>query len=163
MFEISRGTLRMILISGFIAGTIDVGAACLINSVGPVVILKAIAAGILGPASFRGGAAVAALGLILQWLMSWAIAAVYLVAAGNMPVLRRRWILSGLAYGMAVFIVMNFIVMPLSAVGHVPTFTVIRFVGNLLAMCLFGLIISYFTSRAPRQDPAPPDGRGVAK
>jgi hypothetical protein len=161
VFKISPGTLRKILIAGFIAGTIDVGAACVINSLGPVVILKAIAAGILGPASFRGGAAVAALGLILQWLMSWDIAAVYLVAAANMPILRARWILSGLAYGMVVFIVMNFIVMPLSAVGHFPTFTVIRAVGNLLAMFLFGLIISYFGSRAPRQDPAPPDDPGV--
>ena len=157
MLMISRGTLRTILVAGFIAGTIDVGAACLINSLGPVIILKAIAAGILGPASFRGGAAAAALGLVLQWLMSWVIAAVYFLAAANRPILRRRWILSGLAYGMVVFIVMNYIVMPLSAIGHIPTFTVIRFVSNLLAMFLFGLIISYFASRAT------PDDRGVTK
>jgi hypothetical protein len=150
VFALPRATVRAILTAGFIAGTIDIGAACVINSVGPVLILKAIAGGILGPASFRGGAAVAALGLVLQWLMSWIIAAAFLIAAENLPTVRRRWILSGLAYGVVVFVVMNYVVMPLSAVGHPPIFTVTRFVGNLLAMFLFGLIISYFASRVPR-------------
>ena len=151
MFVLSRATVRAILTSGFIAGTIDIGAACVIYTVGPVVILKSIAGGILGPASFRGGAAVAALGLLLQWLMSWVIAAAYLVATANMPIVRRSWILSGLAYGVVVFVVMNYVILPLSAVGHTPTFTVTRFVGNLLAMFLFGLIISYFASRMTRE------------
>jgi hypothetical protein len=150
VFVLSRAIVRAILTAGFIAGTIDIGAACVINSVGPVLILKAIASGILGPASFRGGAAVAALGLVLQWLMSWVIAAVYLGATANLPMVRRRWILSGLAYGVVVFVVMNYVVMPLSALGHAPAFTVARFIGNLLAMFLFGLIISHFASRVPR-------------
>jgi hypothetical protein len=147
MVVLSRATVRAILTAGFIAGTIDIGAACVIYTVGPVVILKAIAGGILGPASFRGGAAVAALGLVLQWLMSWIIAAVYLVATAKMPIVRRNWILSGLAYGVVVLVVMNYVIVPLSAVGHSPTFTVARFIGNLLAMFLFGLIISYVASR----------------
>jgi hypothetical protein len=150
VFAFSRATVRAILTAGFIAGTIDIGAACVINSVGPVLILKAIAGGILGPASFRGGAAVAALGLVLQWLMSWIIAAVYLVAAENMPIVRRSWILSGLAYGVVIWVVMNYVVMPLSAVGHAPTFTVARFIGNLLAMFLFGLIVAFVARRVPR-------------
>jgi uncharacterized membrane protein YagU involved in acid resistance len=150
VFALSRTDVRAILTAGFVAGTIDIGAACVINSVGPVLILKAIAGGILGAASFRGGAVVALFGLVLQWLMSWIIAAVYLVAAANLPIVRRSWILSGLAYGVVVFVVMSYVVMPLSAVGHAPIFSVTRFIGNLLAMFLFGLIISYAASRASR-------------
>jgi hypothetical protein len=150
VFALSRANVGAILTAGFIAGTIDIGAACVINSVGPVLILKAIAGGILGPASFRGGAPVAALGLVLQWLMSWIIAAVYLFAAENMPIVRRSWILSGLAYGVVICVVMNYVVMPLSAIGHAPTFTVARFIGNLLAMFLFGLIVAFVARRVPR-------------
>jgi hypothetical protein len=150
VFALSHATVRAILTAGIIAGTIDIGAACVIHSVGPVVILKAIAGGILGPASYRGGAAVAALGLALQWLMSWIIAAVYIVAASNRAILRSRWILSGLAYGAIVYVVMNFVVVPLSAVGRRPSFTAVTFVGNLLAMFLFGLIIAFVDKRVSR-------------
>jgi hypothetical protein len=147
---LSRAELRLILITGIIAGTIDIGAACVINAVGPVLILKAIASGILGRASFRGGASVAALGLALQWLMASLIAAIYFVAARNVAVLRRNWIVSGFAYGVVVFLVMNYVVLPLSAVGHSPAFTLNRFVGNLLAMFLFGLIVAFAARRSPR-------------
>jgi hypothetical protein len=115
-----------------------------------VVILKAIAGGLLGHASFQGGAATAALGLALQWLMSCLIAAIYGVATLNMVAVRSRWILSGLAYGAVVFGVMNYVVVPLSAIGEFPTFTVAKFIANLLAMFLFGLIIAFFASRATR-------------
>jgi hypothetical protein len=150
MSALSPATFRAILTAGFIAGTIDIGAACVINSVGPVVILKAIASGVLGPASFRGGAGVAALGLALQWLMSWIIAAIYILAATNRAIMRSRWIPSGLAYGAVVFVVMNYVVVPLSAVGHRPSFTATTFVGNLLAMFLFGLIVASVTRSALR-------------
>jgi hypothetical protein len=52
---------------GLIAGTIDIGAATLINLVSPIVILHAIASGVLGRASFTGGMPSAFLGLLLQW------------------------------------------------------------------------------------------------
>jgi len=95
-----------ILLGGVVAGSIDIGAACLINSVSVPIILKAIAAGILGKASFQGGA--------------------------------------GLASGVVIFVVMTYVVVPLSAVGHIPRFNAARFAENILAMLLFGLIVSYF-------------------
>jgi hypothetical protein len=150
MLTLSRAEFRAILIGGFTAGTIDIGAACLIYGIGPVVILKAIASGLLGQSSFQGGLAAAALGLALQWLMSCLIAAVYVVASLKMTTLRRRWILAGLAYGAVVFGVMNYVVVPLSAIGEFPTFTLPKFIANLVAMFLFGLIVTFFASRAPR-------------
>jgi hypothetical protein len=38
---------------------------------------------------------------------------------------------------------MNYIVVPLSAVGKSPTVTTTTLVGNLLAMFLFGLVIAF--------------------
>lgn len=146
----SSSATRVILIAGFTAGTIDIGAACLINWLSPTVILKAIASGVLGPASFRSGAPAAVLGLILQWAMSCLIAAIYTVGAGNIATLRRVWVASGVAYGLVVFVVMNYIVMPLSAVGHSPSFTAAKLAGNLLAMIVFGLIIAFVDRRTPQ-------------
>jgi hypothetical protein len=86
----------------------------------------------------------AALGLLLQWLMSILIAAFYVGASYWFSVLRRRWILCGCAYGIVVFVIMNYVVLPLSAIGHVAHFTPAKAVGNVLAMIWFGFVVAYF-------------------
>jgi uncharacterized membrane protein YagU involved in acid resistance len=148
-----RRHARGVLYGGLIAGTLDIGAACLINGRGPKIILQAIASGVLGKASFRMGLPAAALGLVLQWVMSVLIAAIFAVASSRLPVVRRSWIASGLAYGVVIFFVMNYVVVPLSAAGFSSKFSTAKFMENMLAMILFGLIVAFFgrpfSGRAP--------------
>ena len=139
-----------ILLGGFVAGTIDIGSACLINGLSPIVILHAIASGALGKASYAGGLGTAGLGLLLQWAMSLIIAAIFVFAARLLPLLSRFWLASGLAYGVAVFVVMSFVVVPLSNAypkphGMPPLANIVE---NLLAMLLFGLIVAWFARDA---------------
>jgi hypothetical protein len=139
---------RRLVIAGLVAGTLDLGAACLINDVGPFIICQAIARGILGKASFEEGLASAALGLVLQWLMSILIAACCFFAARRLPrALRGRWLASGLLFGVVIFLVMNYVVVPLSAVGHAPHFTAAKALENLIAMLVFGVILSFFAAK----------------
>jgi uncharacterized membrane protein YagU involved in acid resistance len=141
----ARSIVFPILLGGFIAGALDIGAACLINSAKPSAILHVIASGLIGKsAALDGGATTVALGLILQWAMSIIIATIFVVASRWRPVLRRRWIAAGLAYGVVVFAVMNYVVLPLSALGHAPRFRIVHFTEDILAMLLFGLIIAFF-------------------
>jgi uncharacterized membrane protein YagU involved in acid resistance len=140
-----KSDVTAILLGGFIAGTIDIGAAALINFISPIPILHFIAGGLIGKPALAGGASIALLGLVLQWSMSLIIAAVYVVASRWLPILRRLWIVGGLAYGVAVFFVMNYVVMPLSAWAKRPHFTAESFAENMLAMLLFGLIVAFFT------------------
>lgn len=144
----SRGRPSAILLGGISAATIDIGAACLITGRSALFILHTIAAGLLGKAAFSGGIRTAALGLALQVLMGVIIAAVYVGASRVMPVLRRRWIAWGLAYGVVIFFVMNYVVVPLSAWQRVPHFSPAKFAANMAAMLLFGLIVAYFARRA---------------
>ena len=143
-------TGRAMLCGGLVAGTIDIGAAALINRVSPVVILHAIASGVLGKASFAMGASAAWLGLGLQWAMSLLIAAIFVAAATRMAWLRRHWALAGLAYGVPVYVVMNHVVVPLSAAPFRAPATPSLIVMNLLAMLLFGLIVAFFARKAVR-------------
>jgi uncharacterized membrane protein YagU involved in acid resistance len=110
----------------------------------PILILHFIAGGLLGKKALAGGASVALLGLALQWAMSLIIAAVYVVSSRWLPMLRRRWIVSGLAYGVVIFFVMNYAVVPLSAWARWPHLTAAQFAENMVAMLLFGLIIAVF-------------------
>lgn len=137
--------LTAILLAGLIAGTIDIGAACLINSRDPIFICQAIASGVLGKASFHGGLQSAALGLVLQWVMGIIIAAIYIVAAQIMPVLRRAWLSFGLLYGVGIYFVMNLVVVPLSAAhGKGYHFVPVRFAEDMVAMLVFGTIVAWF-------------------
>jgi len=146
----SRGALGGILLGGIVAGTIDIGAACLITGRSVVFILHTIAGGLLAKAAYSGGTRTALLGLALQELMGVIIAAIYVAASRRMPLLRRRWIAGGLAYGVVIFFVMNYVVVPLSAWKHVPHFTAAKFLANMAAMLLFGLIVAYFGRRSSR-------------
>jgi len=134
--------LAAIAMGGLTAGTLDIGAAVLISGRDPVFILQFIASGLLGKASFEGGAGSAAYGMILQWAMSLVIAAIFTAAALRAHRLRRHWIAAGLAYGLGIFLVMNYLVVPFSAVGRFPNFSPKTFALNLAAMGAFGLIVS---------------------
>ncbi|HZE43296.1 MAG TPA: hypothetical protein VE058_05920 [Steroidobacteraceae bacterium] len=145
--------MKTSIYAGLIAGTIDIGAACTINMVGPGPILRFIASGLLG-APLPHETWVYGLGLGLQWMMSIIIAAIFVIAANKIPALLRRWVAAGIAYGIVVYFVMTFVVVPLSRAksGHV---TMSSFVENLLAMILFGLIVAYIAHRMAPKAAAP--------
>jgi hypothetical protein len=143
---------RPIVIGGLIAGTLDIGAASLINWLNPVIILHYIASGLLGTRAFTLGAAAAYLGLILQWLMSILIAAIYFLVTARWQSLRTQWRLGGLYAGMVTFLVMNFVVVPLSAApltyrDIVEHFHPVKYIADGAAMLLFAMIIAYCAYR----------------
>jgi uncharacterized membrane protein YagU involved in acid resistance len=141
--------LKCAVYAGLVAGTVDIAAASLINMANPLFILLAIASGLLGKAAFHGGGGVMVLGLVLQWVMSIIIAGIFAFAAARMPALARRWVLNGALYGVVVFIVMNFVVVPLSVAPLKPGWALSAesVVKNLLAMLVFGWLVAYGAKR----------------
>ena len=151
-------TLGIVFAAGLVAGTIDIGAASLINRLSPVVILQAVASGLLGKSAFGGGTATATVGLLVQWGISILIAAIYLMVTAPWSGMRRRWQFTGVLAGVVIFVIMNYLVVPLSAAPFRPhfglhqlltAFTPYKFAANLLAMILFGLIIAFSTRNVP--------------
>jgi uncharacterized membrane protein YagU involved in acid resistance len=147
--RIVKDFITPILLGGIIAGTLDIGAASLINGANPTRILQVIASGLLGKSAFDGGPATVGLGLALQWAMSIMIASIFVVAVEWRPVLKRHWLKAGVVYGIVVFIVMNYVVLPLSAIGHAPRFRIVHFLEDILAMLFFGLIVAFFARQRP--------------
>lgn len=119
---------RLTPIQAVAAGTLAVGALDLLDALlffgargaAPMAILHSIASGLLGRAAFRGGAATAALGALLHFVIAFGIVAVYYAASRALPALRRHPLLYGPLYGLAVYVVMNEVVVPLSAAAHGP-------------------------------------------
>jgi uncharacterized membrane protein YagU involved in acid resistance len=150
MKNTNRNVVKGILIGGLIAGAVDIAAASLISDRNPALIAQTIAGGLLANATFNGGVQTVVLGTVLQEAMAILIAAIYVFLSGLLSGLQRRWITSGIAYGVIIFFVMNYVVVPLSAWKAKPHFTFARFAENLAAMLLFGLIVTFFSRRATR-------------
>lgn len=106
-------------IGGGIAGLCDAVYATALW--GPFV-WQHVAAGLLGDASMQGGIATVALGLALHFFIAFGMALVYVLASHKLPVLTARPLLMGVLYGVLLYVAMNFVVVPLSAIGfHAPT------------------------------------------
>jgi hypothetical protein len=121
----------------------------LLQQVPYIVLLQFIASGLLGLAAFAGGLGSALLGLLLHVVFSLVIAAVFILAATRLPVLRRNLILGGMLYGVVVYFVMNFVVTPLSAAppaeGIIWAVIVEGIIGHALTI---GLPLAFITRRA---------------
>jgi hypothetical protein len=104
-------------IGGGIGGLLDVLYASLMWGMGA---WQGVASGLLGKASFEGGNATIALGLALHFFIAFVMALVYVKASHKLPVLAARPILMGVLYGFVLYGVMNFVVVPLSAIGFHP-------------------------------------------
>ena len=83
-------------------------------------VLQYVASGAMGNAAFTGGIATALLGLVLDFIMTTIMAFVFILSADRIHLLRRYVIPGSLLYGFGVFIVMNLIVLPLSAAPELP-------------------------------------------
>jgi uncharacterized membrane protein YagU involved in acid resistance len=110
-----------ILYGGLVVGVLDISDAMAFfgirNGVTPTRVLQSVAGGLLGRASFSGGLKTALLGLLLHFLIAFILATVYYVAVSILPLLIRHAVSAGLIYGVIVYFVMTYVVVPHSAVG----------------------------------------------
>ena len=85
-----------------------------------IIVLQYIASAALGNVSFEGGIATALLGVLFHLFTSFVIAGVFILSADRIPLLRRYTFAGSLLYAFGAFIVMNLIVLPLSAAPPLP-------------------------------------------
>ena len=142
-----NGVLTAILVGGSIAGAIDIGYAILANlpRVAPERVLQSVASGLLGRASYEGGAPTASLGLFLHFAMTLAMAAIFVAAARAFPLVRQHLIVAGLVYGALVFFTMRWVVVPLSRFpGDLRHVNPVELLVHILGV---GLVIALATRR----------------
>lgn len=139
---------------GLIAGTLDICAAFLTAwlraGVSPIGLLQYVASGALGPAAFRGGIKTALIGLALHYLIATIWTTVFYLASRKWLFLIERPIQFGLIYGIAVYLIMTFVVVPLSRVTPRPATITGRTIGILTIMFCIGLPIALIVRRFSR-------------
>ncbi len=148
-----------ILYGGLVVGILDGLFALifygLILGAKPMRIFQAVASGLLGKASYEGGTQTFLLGILLHFVVASCIAAVYYVASLKLPVLIHRAVVCGLIYGMLAYLGMNYVVIPLSAIGSRPsslrTFLP-AFIGHALLVGLPIALLARRSAKANKRD-----------
>lgn len=120
--------LGPILVGALFAGVLDLAYAythfMMLLHHEPLGIAQGIASGLIGgKAASEGGAATAALGVALEFVLTLIMAAAYIIPSQWITDLRRFWWVMGPCYGVIVMLVMYYIVLPLSAAhgnGYLP-------------------------------------------
>ena len=113
---------RNIALGTFVVGVLDITEVVLFywfwRGVRPIRVLQGVAAGLVGrDSAFLGGTKIALLGLAIHFCVALAVVTVYHLAASRVRELDRHPFLYGAVYGLAVYAVMNFVVLPLTAAG----------------------------------------------
>ena len=106
-----------IFLSGLIAGTLDILAALIIydlilQKTTSIKILQSIASGIFKKEAYSGGSQMALYGLLLHYFIALTFAWFYFTIYPYFKLLKKNALLSGILYGIFVWIVMNLLVLP---------------------------------------------------
>lgn len=123
---IQKRHIAGIIIGGLTAAILDILYAMILTSMaghGPLAAMQAVASGLLGAAAFQGGISTAAFGLFVHCIILIVAAVIYYAVSLGLPILRTRAIACGLLFGVLVYLFMNFIVLPLSAIPFTITYT----------------------------------------
>ena len=108
---------------------------------------QSIATGFLGQLAYHDGAISASFGLILHYLIAFAVAGTYMYVSGELP-LHRKPILSGAIYGVVVYCVMNYIVIPISNFYPQPHFAVRPLINGIIGhILLIGIPLGLIAKR----------------
>ncbi len=113
--------LETILVGGVIAGGLD-GLDAVVyygwaSGVTPARLFQHIASGLLGAKAFSGGMATVLLGVVCHFTVAIGAATVFYFASRVIPLLWQKPWIAGPAFGICVYLVMHYIVVPLSAVA----------------------------------------------
>jgi hypothetical protein len=146
-----RHVLATILRSTFVAGTLDIVAAILIYAIvmektSPSTLLMSIASGVFGKSAFSGGAPMVLAGLLLHFLIAFIFSAFYYLIYPNLAFLRSRMLLSGILYGIFVWIVMNLGVLRIVFSGSPLPDASSALLGMAILIVAVGIPISYIIS-----------------
>jgi hypothetical protein len=144
-----------VLLGGLLIAAGDIAFAITVwfswDAAGFIRVFQSIAVGVLGKASLEGGLPAALLGAALHLFMATMFVLACTLVSRRFPALLRKPFAYGPPYGVLLYIIMNFVVMPLSRVGASPSFKHPDTIAmSVVAHMLFGTICMLFARRALR-------------
>jgi uncharacterized membrane protein YagU involved in acid resistance len=146
-----NNALRTILWSGLIAGLLDSLAGVIVYYIwfdlNPLQVLQFIASGIYGPTAINGGVFYIIIGLFFHFVIAYTVAIIYFYAFPKIKLLSQYKVVSGLVFGIGIWVVMNLLILPYTNIPKSPFDAGLAIVGIIWHMVLVGLPIAIITSK----------------
>jgi len=146
----NRAAIRGILLGGFFAGLADFiypTVKSLLAGNPWTQPWIGVASGLLGTAAREGGMEMVVLGAALHWFICISAAALLYLIVSRVKFLPRQWIVLGIIHGIAVLLVMNYVILPLSQIGRGIYPLAQLHVHAFWHIVLVGLPTAFFVSR----------------
>ena len=135
-----------LLKAGLLVGTLDILAAFLYfyskTGKDPLPVLTFIASGVFGKSAFSGGAEMMLAGLVLHYIIAFAFALVFFWLFPRLKELVKLNLLTGIVYGVIIWMVMNLVVVPLSNVSKQPFQWNTALINILILIACMGIPLS---------------------
>jgi uncharacterized membrane protein YagU involved in acid resistance len=142
---------KTILWSGLIAGILDGIAAVIVLHIWfkltPGQVMQWIASGAYGPSAFAGGSGTVTAGVFFHFIVAFVLAAFYFIIYPKVKILKNRPVVSGVIFGIGIFLVMNIIVIPASHIQPSPFDLGLASVSIIWHIVLVGLPIALITKK----------------
>jgi uncharacterized membrane protein YagU involved in acid resistance len=146
-----KSVFTAILQTGFIAGALDAIAASVNFTIrtgkNPVRVFRFIASGLFGKTALTGGLLMAGCGLLFHFLIAFSFTTFFFLIYPKINILSKNSIITGLVYGVFVWLIMNKIVVPLSNTPKLPFDLTQTILGIIILMLAVGLPISLMAKK----------------
>lgn len=146
----TSGLIPAIVLTGLLAGTWDILAAFthafVANETTPIRVLQFIASKAVGPDAFSGGVPMALLGLFFHYIIAFSWTTLFFLLYPRLRFLSGNKIIVGLGYGVFVWLMMSFVVLPIVN-GAFQPFHLQSVIGMVILMVCIGLPISWMASK----------------
>lgn len=147
---VNRGLAKAIVLSWLLVGTLDILAAIIqtVASHGSVIrLLQYIASGVFGKSAFEAGWNSAALGLAFHYAIALGWTVLFFLVYRRLPRAPHHRVLTGIGYGLFVWVLMNRVVLPVSNVQLGPFVAWRAALAAGVLVLAIGLPLSFLAAR----------------
>jgi membrane protease YdiL (CAAX protease family) len=141
----------IILLSGFLVGTLDITSACINTYIffgkGPAFVLKFVATSFFGKSAFTGGTNIAVYGLLIHYAIAFTWTIFFFLIYPKISILAKNRVITGIAYGLFVWLVMNLIAVPLTLTPQGHFHFVQTTINIVILMVMIGMPLSFIAYR----------------
>ena len=137
--------------AGLIVGSLDIIAACIQffckTQKNPIVVLNFIASGVFGKDAFTGGTKMAVFGLIFHYLIAIGFTLLFFILYPKIKLLIKNKLLLGVLYGLFIWIIMQFLIVPLSQAPELKISFQSASIAILILIVCIGIPLSWLAKR----------------
>ena len=143
--------LSNLLKAAILVGTLDILSAFIYvfiktGTFVPFNILQFIASGIWGKKAASGGTTMIVAGLLLHYFIAFSFTLFFFWLFPKLKAASKNKILTGVVYGMFIWVVMNLIILPLSNIAYRPFSIVNAIINVLILIACVGIPLSFMAS-----------------